>query len=175
MKNLRSEEVLKMFPVSFERPSSNDRCISEENLVDWFRGVTGDSCDLNKNSPYSFVVTDKIASQTFTFVLGGYHVHVKLSAFKDANRFQQSSSDIYAILSETKDNNGFRHVENGDSINAIDDTFYAVEFAQLSPGNIPLISVGQYRLHILSIDSKGNFSIPPESKRYSFTVDGGVV
>lgn len=199
VKHLSSNDVVKMFPVSFERTKTkkeedkdkvipvHDRLISEENLVDWFRGVTGDSCDLNKNSPYSYVVTDEIknSTTTFRFILAGYHLEVELSGIDTLVKDIDSGViDIYALLTEEGETGNFRHVNNGDSSN-IENEFLAVQFLRLTSGNQPdereYPKSTYYRLHILTYNSKHTdgktpkYTIPPESRRYSFTVDGGVV
>lgn len=195
---LYSDDIVKMFPVSFERTRTgkdgnpkmvHDRLISEENLVDWFRGVTGDSCDLDKNSPYSYVVSEYVDTGNFRFILGGYHVELLLSGIDNLVKNIGADRDIYALLKEIDNNDGFRHVYNGDSSNSTDDPkkskFYAVQFVVVSPGSEPsekdYPKGTYYRLHILTYNSKHTdgktpkYTIPPESRRYSFTVDGGVV
>lgn len=183
--NFHSDDVLKMFPVSFERPDSYDRVLSEENLIDWFRGVVSDSSDTRKNSPFSYVITDSLytdfgknplqAIQEFTFMLGGYYIRVTDRGFSEFATYTEQ--DIYAYIEETTGGSSdFRHLKDGESINSDQDLFKAVKFISVAAGTLPTtIPSGAYKLHVLSVNSSRVFSIPPESKRSSFAVDGGEI
>lgn len=176
--NFYSEDVLKIFPVSFERASKHDRVLSEENLVDWFRSVASDSSDIDKNSRYSYVITDKLYSnfaqnaaatnQEFEFMLGGYYI--KLSDRGFANMPNLNQKDIYAVLEESTGD--FRHLLDGEDINSDNDTLRALKFVTVDNGAQFVSSNPRlYKLHILTVNN--GYSIPVESKRASFAVDGG--
>lgn len=170
-----SEHIIKMFPVSFERTGTYDRVISEENLVDWFRGVAADSADTKKNSRYSYVMTDTVSSnfgKTDTvhyleFILGGYYVKITDQGFKSF----VGSSDIYAVIDEVSTTD-FRHLAYGDSIT--NGKFSAMRIVYIAPGEELDISGSMYKLHILTKTESG-FTIPAESKRSTYAVDGGVI
>lgn len=176
--NFYSADVLKIFPVSFERASKYDRVLSEENLVDWFRGVASDSSDLSKNSRYSYVITDTLLSefaqnanktnQEFEFMLGGYYIKVSDRGFASMG----DNLDIYAVLEESSGN--FRHLLDGEDINSDDDTLKALKFVAVHNGEAFNSSNPRlYKLHILTINN--GYNIPAESKRASFAVDGGEI
>ena len=179
--NFYSEDVSKIFPVSFERVNSHDRVLSEENLVDWFRGATADSANLSKNSRYSYVVTDYLndkfaqdketITQEFEFILGGYYIRVSDRGVAGIPNVK--GKDIYALLEET-DDGSFRHLVGGEDINA-DEILRAVKFITVESGQ-PLAmnsSPRCYQLHILT--EQDGFKIPSDSRRSSYTIDGGEI
>jgi hypothetical protein len=178
--NFYSEDVLKIFPVSFERASKYDRVLSEENLVDWFRSVASDSSDLEKNSRYSYVITDKLhpnfaqnaaaTNQIFEFMIGGYYV--KLSDRGFANMLNLNQKDVYAVIEES--DGDFRHLIDGEDINSDNDTLRALKFVAVDSGaEFTSSNPRLYKLHILTVNN--GYSIPAESKRSSFAVDGGEI
>lgn len=176
-----SADVLKMFPISFERASSHDRVISEENLVSWFRGVAENSADLSKNSKYSYVITDELNSnfaqnssatnQEFEFMLGGYYIKLSDRGFTDLP--VSDNRDIYAVIEET--NTEFRHLVDGEDINSDNNSVRALKFVSVDHGeSFAPPDPGLYKLHILTKDN-GKYSIPQDSLRASFAVDGGEI
>jgi len=171
-----SENILKMFPVSFERANSYDRVLSEENLVDWFRGIAFDSADIDKNSRYSYVITDTLntdfgKSDTIhylEFIIGGYYVKMTDQGFRNF----AGSCDIYAVIDEVSSTD-FRHLAYGDSIT--NGKFSAIRFIFVTPGDKPTnTTTSMYRLHILT-KTDTEFTIPAESKRSTYDVDGGEI
>ena len=174
--------VDKMFPVSFERQGHYDRVLSEENLVDWFRGLTSNSANSVKNSDYSYVITETL-SENFgngtvksylEFILGGYYVRLTDDAVSNISA-EQETCDLYAVIYEISDNSLFRHLAGGD-INS-EDNFTAMELHLVGHGEALDFSTETrryFKLHILSRED-GKYSIPNDSKKASSAVDGGEI
>lgn len=178
---LENTHVVKMFPISFERSGKYDRVLSEENLVDWIRGVASSSSNDEKNSMYSYVITEELdpffggSDQPcyIEFIIGGYYVKLSDQGIKDLNL----KGDIYAVIVESHNTETFRSLVVGEDVNS-EGKFKALELVSCATGTkLEFMSQKagiQYQLHILT--KNGNsYSIPEDSKRCTYAVDGGEI
>lgn len=173
-------DVVKMFPISFERQEKYDRVLSEENLVDWIRGIAGSSSNLDKNSPHSYLITERLDSnfgktsqpRYIEFLLGGYYVKLSDQGFIEANI---GDGDIYAIIVESASTEAFRALVVGEDINS-QNKFKALEIVLCEEGDVLQFTSQKagipHRLHILT--KNGNdYTLPTDSMRTTYAVDGG--
>lgn len=181
-----SNHVVKMFPVSFERVGKYDRVLSEENLVDWIRGIASNSANPEKNSACSYVITEKLDGNFgktrndttieyhIEFLIGGYYVKLSDVGFMDKSF---GNCDIYAVIRESVDPDCFRCL-TGESINSDDNEFTALQIVSCGIGEeltLESESLGTpHKLHILT-KTGDSFSIPPDSLRVTSAIDGGEI
>lgn len=177
-KYLHRDHVVKMFPISFERYKKYDRVLSEENLIDWIRGIASNSSDLERNSHHSYVITEELASdfgsttseRYIEFLIGGYYVKLSDRGFMEGSF---GNGDIYAVITETSSSATFRALEGGEDVNS-EELFKAVKLVSCDSSKVLDVEADEYKLHILTKTATG-YSIPTGSKRATYAVDGGEI